>query len=302
MLATLAAQKRVYDPPPPRAHARAGLWPTLVCVAAFYPLTTGATMGAYLIRPAAYGRGRAGERARRMRAEARAVSERTAACTVTETAGAVTEHLIERAVLVRLDGSARFARCLDRAGVAPFWHVVRASLELCPAFALVERERLRAVRRFRLNLRARPYECRFLPEAAQSVDVAGAALAARALYERVCYDDWPLRLRCPLGALARDGASASSASCAICLHGARDAERMRCGHAFCSACIRAWLRVAPTCPTCRAHALACGACGAGGPTWTFRCCEGSWCAACVPASCTPCAAKNVSRARKNTNE
>jgi hypothetical protein len=287
MLATLAAQKRVYDPQPPRAE-RADFWPTLVCVAAFYPLTTRATMGAYLIRPASLARGTSGDRARRMRAEARAVSERTAARTVTETAAAVTEHLLERAALVALDGSPRFARVLDAVGAAPFWHVVRASFELHWAFGAVEHERLRALGRMRATRHCyyAHDECRFMPELAP-VDVACAALAARALYEQVVLSDaWPL---CAQRAHARLARAAHAGECAICLHGAVRAERMRCGHAFCSACIRAWLLVAQTCPTCRAPALACEACGKAGPAWTFRCCErGAWCAACVPSRCWFC--------------
>lgn len=51
-----------------------------------------------------------------------------------------------------------------------------------------------------------------------------------------------------------DQLDATNSKCAVCLEefrtGAR-ATRMFCGHLFCTACIREWLRTANTCPICR---------------------------------------------------
>jgi hypothetical protein len=270
MLASLAAQRAAFDPQGPLAL------PPLVCVAAFYPLTTRWSMGGRLVMPAEWALGPSGSRARAMR---RAAERASAAVTATELAAVVTEHLLERASLARAEPSALFSLYLARVGVPHFWRAARASLELSPPFRAVEAERLRALRRMRA---ARPdATCVFFPETLEPA-LAELALAAMRLYERLL-DEWPLRAKCPFEYCEL------AAECAVCLCDAHDAARLACGHVFCAACIRRWLLAAETCPVCRAVALSCSRCAETGRIWEFSCCRsGAYCSACVPCdhACT----------------
>ena len=286
MLVSLAAQRAVFDPKGASAK------PVLVCVAAFYPLTTRWSMGAKLVRPVEWAPGAPGARARAIRREAAAHEAACAAHAVTETAAEVTEHLVARAALARVATSALFARYLERVGAPHFWRAARASFELSAPFQLVETERLRASRRMRA---AWPdATCVFFPERPERPNgpygadgtegregregragLAELALAAKRLYEALL-DVWPLRAKCPFEYCELE------AECAVCVSDARDAARLACGHVFCAACIRRWLGVAETCPVCRA-VLSCSRCAQTGRIWEFSCCStGAYCSACVP--------------------
>ncbi len=243
-----------------QCHARA-FWPTLVCVMAHYPLTTRLTTGPFLVRPVRLADTDAGLRASAMRREVELVD---GGVNATDTAAAVSDHLIARAAMMRID--ATHATYLANAGILEIWGDVRAtSFGLSWWFETVEVQRARVARSlFRSWPSSWLDDCHFHPEVS-AVDFAETVLLARRLCEELSLSVRPARPARPerparpvvLEPVRRVRLERHErpvdVECAVCMDTATDPVRVPCNHFFCEQCITSWFDISTerTCPVCR---------------------------------------------------